>query len=152
MKSKKKEKTRKSKLNIIISKRISLGMSPTFTLPRPCCAPFSFIIFSGLLLSPKNMFNLGALNREILSRLRFVICWCLEVFFPWQFPYVRPSVVIVWVAHSRSLAPSPFHFETASPEKMGGNHFFSKRLCYKEDRCRGAKKMKTFWCLVDRNV
>ena len=36
--------------------------------------------------------------------------------------------------------------------KMGGNHFFSKRLCYKEDRFRGAKKMKTFWCLLDRNV
>ena len=26
------------------------------------------------------------------------------------------------------------------PEKMGGNHFFSKRLCYKEDRLRGKKK------------
>ena len=25
------------------------------------------------------------------------------------------------------------------PEKMGGNHFFSKRLCYKEDRLRGEK-------------
>ena len=23
------------------------------------------------------------------------------------------------------------------PEKMGGNHFFSKRLCYKDDRLRG---------------
>ena len=28
----------------------------------------------------------------------------------------------------------------AFPEKMGGNHFFSKRLCYKEDRLRGKKK------------
>ena len=26
------------------------------------------------------------------------------------------------------------------PEKLGGNLFFSKRLCYKEDRLRGAKK------------
>ena len=28
----------------------------------------------------------------------------------------------------------------AFPEKMGGNHFFSKRLCYKEDRLRGKKQ------------
>ena len=25
------------------------------------------------------------------------------------------------------------------PEKLGGNHFFSKRLCYKEDSLRGGK-------------
>ena len=29
----------------------------------------------------------------------------------------------------------------AFPEKMGGNHCFSKRLCYKEDRLRGQKKI-----------
>ena len=28
----------------------------------------------------------------------------------------------------------------AFPEKLGGNHFFSKRLCYKEDRLRGGEK------------
>ena len=28
---------------------------------------------------------------------------------------------------------------TAFPEKLGGNHCFSKRLCYKEDRLRGEK-------------
>ena len=40
----------------------------------------------------------------------------------------------------------------AFPEKMGGRHFFSKRLCYKEDTFRRAKKMITFWCLLDLNV
>ena len=28
----------------------------------------------------------------------------------------------------------------AFPKKMGGHHFFSKRLCYKEDTFRRAKK------------
>ena len=28
----------------------------------------------------------------------------------------------------------------AFPEKMGGHHFFSKRLCYKKDLLRGKKK------------
>ena len=27
----------------------------------------------------------------------------------------------------------------AFPEKLGGNHFFSKRLCYQEDSLRGGK-------------
>ena len=40
----------------------------------------------------------------------------------------------------------------AFPEKMGGHHFFSKRLCYNEDTFRRAKKMITFCCLLDRNV
>ena len=40
----------------------------------------------------------------------------------------------------------------AFPEKMGGDHFFSKRLCYNEDTFRRAKKMITFCCLLDRNV
>ena len=39
----------------------------------------------------------------------------------------------------------------AFPETLSGNHFFSKRLCYKEDRLRGEKKI-TFWCLLGRNV
>ena len=40
----------------------------------------------------------------------------------------------------------------AFPEKMGGHHFFSKRLCYNEDTFRRAKQMITFCCLLDRNV
>ena len=40
----------------------------------------------------------------------------------------------------------------AFPEKMGGHHFFSKRLCYKKDLLRGKKKVITFCCLLDRNV
>ena len=43
-------------------------------------------------------------------------------------------------------------FFIAFPEKWVATIFFSKRLCYKEDRLRGQKKMITFRCLLDRNV
>ena len=40
----------------------------------------------------------------------------------------------------------------AFPEKWVATTFFPKRLCYKEDTFKGAKKMITFWGLIDRNL